>query len=88
MQWPSDDINFKFTLESASEVYIRGDYSQNNLHLVLLNSTGAFVDEQYYSWVGSATMQEHMCSYFSAGLYLFKILQGGYTYSRKVLIEK
>ncbi|AYB34710.1 T9SS type A sorting domain-containing protein [Chryseolinea soli] len=50
---PSEDIYFKFTLASASEVSMWIWTGQNNLHLVLLNSAGTFVDEQYYSWVDS-----------------------------------
>lgn len=49
----AEDIYFKFTLASASEVYMRIWAGENNLHLVLLNSAGGFVDEQYYSWVDS-----------------------------------
>lgn len=45
---PSEDIFYKFTLTTASEVSIYAGYGENNLHLVLLNSSGAFVDEQYY----------------------------------------
>ncbi|RAV97872.1 T9SS type A sorting domain-containing protein [Pseudochryseolinea flava] len=47
---PSEDLYFKFTLASSSQVSIWTDLAQNNMRLVLLNSAGAFMEEQLYSW--------------------------------------
>jgi hypothetical protein len=49
----SEDLYYKFTLASASEVSISAMYAQNNIRLVLLNSAGSYMDEQLYSWVDS-----------------------------------
>ena len=48
----ADDIYFKFSLTSASEVSIYA-YTEMNFHLFLLNGSGGLIDEQYYSWVDS-----------------------------------